>query len=196
MIQRFLIAIFAAATTLLGAQTANTIDLNVNTEDLEVSLSQLQNFSSNPRFYYSADYLKAYDEEDREQSMISGQMMIIGLTEIRGFTAGLGLKGLVTRIDTEGDDLDAAAVAVRLRLAYTLPLVVKTTVAVSGGYAPKSLCFSDLEGYTEMRGQVEAEVIEGGLVYGGLRKLDMKFKDIDDTYTFNSAPYVGIKFLF
>ena len=196
MLKRLIVSFLLATATLTAAQTVNALDVNINEDDLELSVSQLKNFSRNSRVYYSVGYLSAYDENSEQQGLFSAEMMMIGLTEIKGFSAGVGLKGFATRINRSNQDRDATGGAVQIRVAYTLPLIIKTTFSGQGGYAPKSLSFGDLEQYTELRLQVDAEVIDGGLFYLGYRMIDMEFENNGGSYEFNNAPYLGIKFVF
>jgi len=101
-----------------------------------------------------------------------------------------------TQSNNNQTNRDATGGAVQIRVAYTLPLIIKTTFSGQGGYAPKSLSFGDLEQYTELRLQVDAEVIDGGLFYLGYRMIDMEFENNGGSYEFNNAPYLGIKFVF
>ncbi|MCV6608567.1 MAG: YfaZ family protein [Campylobacterales bacterium] len=192
--RKIIFGLFVVASLLQGESLLN---INLNEKDIEFSLDSDERYSNNTKIYKSFGFLKGEDENEEMRTMVEGQMMVMGLTAIPGLSVGMGLKGMATRItDVGNDDLNAGAAALKVKVIYTLPLLVKSYITGSYAYAPESLSFSDLKNYNETRVEADFEIIDGGMIYGGVRQVDLDFKDIKETYTLNNNAYVGLKFVF
>ena len=185
---------FSAISLLLAGSLCareTILDMNLNDEDLEAGISQVHNWSKNSKTFFGGGFLNGTDEYGKQHTMIHAEATHMGLTEVRGFMVGLGAKAIHATLD----DSDAGAFALRGKLFYTLPVKVNTILSASYNYAPKPLSFADLTRYSEARLEVNVEVIESGMVYGGWRTIDMEFDGGTD-YNFNDALYLGIKVMF
>ncbi len=176
------------------------ININLNENDIEFSLDNDSRYSNNTKIYQSLGFMKAENEYERTNSMVEGEVLVLGLTSIPGFSVGMGIKGCATRINKEdapyGEDKNAAALGIKVKALYTLPVMVKSYITASYVYAPDSLTFSDIENYYESRAELDVEIIDGGMVYLGVRDIELDFINEQKSYTFNDAMYFGIKFVF
>jgi len=181
----------------LNAQTGNVLDVNINNEDLEVEVASMKTWSRNSFTHYGVAAIKTYDDFDKEMIMYSVTMTQIGYTDLKGVAFGVGLKGVHSNFDLSGSTQSVSALGVRMKVLYTFPLKIKTIIAGTYNYAPKSLSFSkDLERYTEYRLTLNAEPIDGAWVYAGIRGIEFQFENIDETYTFNKTAFAGIEIYF
>jgi hypothetical protein len=185
----------------------SVVELNINNDDLELHFATLKKWSRNSQTYFGIGVLSGYDDYDydgddkHEHKLYDATLTQIGYTDIKGISFGVGFKAVYANLDDlpTDKDLDVSAVGLRLKLLYTLPLRVKTIVAGTYNFAPKSLCFSsDLSRYNEYRLEINAEPIDGAWVYAGFREIEFTFEDLavvdgEDTYTFNKAGYFGVK---
>jgi len=191
-----------------SANHGNVLEININNDDLEVELAKMKAWSRNSQTFFGAGFLKSYDEDDVENLLYYATLTQVGYTDIRGFSFGIGFRGIYSELDEKANPIkdekkNTSALAARAKLLYTLPLRVKTIISATYNYAPKSLCFSnDLTAYREYRLEINAEPIDGGWLYAGLRDIEFEFDDDkvpatrDNTYTLNHAGYVGFKLYF
>lgn len=180
--------------TFLNAQSI--FNINLNSTDLELGVDKLTQYSGNTKIYSSFAVIKAEDENDDEQTMFEGEMMIVGLTSLPGFSAGMGVKAIHTKIDVPKKELSATGIGIKVKALYTLPLVVKSYATASYTYGPSALTFSDLDKYYETRIQGDFEIIDGGMVYVGYRNMEIDFEDRSKKYEFNDSVYFGVKFVY
>ena len=192
---------------LLGEAAArdagSVVEININEEDLEVDYASVTNWSRNSQTFFGAGFLNAYDEDGIQNTLYNVTLTQVGYTDIKGIAFGIGVRGVFglineeVNIDGDGKEKEVAALGMRVKLLYTFPLRVKTMLAGTYNYAPKSLSFSpDLERYSEYRVELNVEPIDGGWIYCGLRGIDFKFEHLDDAYTLNQTAYAGIKIFF
>jgi hypothetical protein len=174
------------------------LNINLNESDIEFTVDGDEKYSNNSKIYRSIGYIKADNKNDNSKGMAEAEMMVIGLTALPGISIGMGIKAIATKVDGDKDidDKNAAALAIKLKVIYTLPLMVKSYLTGSYAYAPNSLSFTDLDNYYESKVEVNFEVIDGGLVYVGARNIELEFEDIDEKYTYNNSEYFGVKFIF
>ena len=190
MIRTLFLTLFLLA-GLLRADQGLILDMNLNDEDLEAEVSKQHNWSRNSRTFFGGGFLNGTDEYGKQHTMVHAAATHMGLTEIRGFMVGLGAKAIHATLENE----DVSAFALRGKLFYTLPVKINTILAFTYNYAPKPLSFSELTRYSEARLELNFEIIEGGMVYGGWRTIDMELNGNRD-YNFNDAMYLGVKLMF
>ncbi|HHE05533.1 MAG TPA: hypothetical protein ENK90_00235, partial [Epsilonproteobacteria bacterium] len=80
---------------------------------------------------------------------------------------------------------------------YTLPLndsIPTTSLSLEASYAPSVLSFRDAESYTDLRLEVDMEVISNVHVFTGYRNIDTEYENYDKT--FNNSFYGGLKLSF
>jgi hypothetical protein len=190
---------------LAARNTGSVVEININEEDLEVDYASVTNWSRNSQTYFGAGFFNAYDSDGIRNTLYNVTLTQVGYTDLKGVAFGIGVRsvfGLLNKeLNIDGNEKEKekeiAALGMRIKLLYTFPLRVKTMLVGTYNFAPKSLSFSpDLERYSEYRVELNIEPIDGGWVYGGVRGIDFKFENRDETYTLNKTAYAGIKIFF
>lgn len=190
--KKILTSLVAFASFMYGDTMLN---INLNEKDLEGFYEDISSVSSNTNVYKSIGYISAEDEYENKNGMVEGELLVAGMTSLPGLSVGMGVRGFAANLNGGNMDKTAGALAIKVKGIYTLPVVVKSYATVSYAYAPDSLSFSDLENYSETRIEANFELIEGGIIYGGVRSMDMKFKNVEKKYSFNNGAYIGIRFI-
>lgn len=171
-----------------------SVALNINDDDLEVAMFLESDISRNSKIVYELSGLSAVDEFDNKYSTALVGIENIGLTDLKGIIFGLGFNAHTLYNDDTEDTF--SALALRARVGYVLPVMIKTTISGVVNYAPESLCFSgDIEKYTNTKVEAEVDVIDGGRVVVGYRNIVYGLDGGDD-YKYNSAVYGGFKLVF
>ncbi|MDR0746338.1 MAG: hypothetical protein LBE89_00405 [Helicobacteraceae bacterium] len=178
--------------SLMAAGQSVWIDLNGN--DLEGGYELSSSLSSASAIYYGVEAIRAEDEYEESQFMVSALIWAVGATPIPGFSVGLGFKPLFAPIDLP-KNYNVGAISVRAGIIYTLPIVINTTIAAYYNIAPKALCISDCERYDEWRLEAALQPMDGGMIFAGFRNIDFKL-DGGVKYEFNKAGYIGIRIIF
>jgi len=205
----FFSVLFLLLTGLSANNTGSILEVNINNDDLEVDYSSVQSWSRNSQTFYGFGALNAYDNDGIQNTLYNVTLTQVGYTDIKGVGFGIGLRGVFTLLnkdvdpymdqhpDGKGSEKEVGALGLRMKLTYTFPVRVKTILAGTYNYAPRSLSFTqDLESFTESRVELSAEPIDGGWVYLGYRAIDFSFEDGGGTYALNHKAYGGIKIYF
>lgn len=193
MIKKLLLGLMAP-TFLLAAN--NMASLNLNSTDLEISYERSKNISNSSKLYYGATILKGEDEFEKNHNLLSGHFKAIGNTPMRGLAVGIGINASATSIKAGGKTYNPFALPLEIDAIYTLPVLVKSHIAVMGLYAPESLCINDCKSYTELRVEGAIEPFEGGMVVVGYRDIEIDINNKSDNYEFNKAAYLGFRWYF
>jgi len=192
--------IFATVAALSSTAYAadKMIDINVNSDDLEVQFNGTKKWSRDSKTIFRGGFLKSYDDRRDESDVIAnGGVVHYGYTDVKGLEFGIGLNGVTGTIENGRKDRDVLALGLRMQLSYVLPFKLKTVVSGIVNYAPRALCFADkMEKYQDYRLELAAEVINGGWLYAGIRDVAFGYEDLKDDYTFNDNAYVGFRFHF
>jgi len=179
------------ATFLLSGslQAENTVGIDINSDDVEVlaslNFNTLANYASGTTYILDLKYLHA-DGDNMSSVGISGQNYLQG---VEGLSIAFGLKGIIAS--------DYLAFPLMAKGIYTLPLndsIPTTSVSLEASYAPSVLSFSDAESYTDIRLEVDMEVISNVHLFTGYRNIDAEYEYSDKT--FNNSFYGGIKLSF
>jgi hypothetical protein len=201
LVSLFLLLAFTAQ--LHAKNGGNVMEININDEDLEIDFASITEWSRNSQTYFGAGAFNAYDADGVKNTLYNVTLTQVGYTDIKGVSFGIGLRGVLGLLNKDlniggnNKEKEVAALGMRLKLLYTFPVRVKTVLAGTYNYAPKSLVFSeDLENYSEYRIELSAEPIDGGWVFAGFRKIDFTFENLDESYTLNQTTYAGIKIYF
>ncbi|MGP1560699.1 MAG: YfaZ family outer membrane protein [Helicobacteraceae bacterium] len=194
--------LFLAAALLASAQ--NVVDINLNDSDIEAGYEHIKKFSRNTKIYTSAHFLRGestYSKQSgwkRKNWLTDIQTSVMGLTAIPGLSVGIGAKGILAKVDYSPlKDWDLLGFGIKGDVLYALPISVKTYIHVLYVYGPNSLAFMDLKSFYDFRAQLDVEIIDGGMIYGGFRDIGIKSKRFEkDYFEFNKAFFVGVKFVF
>lgn len=191
--------LFLAAMLLASAQ--NVVDINLNDSDIEAGYEHIKKFSRNTKIYTSAHFLRGestYNKDWKKKNWLTDlQMSVMGLTAIPGLSVGIGAKGIFSRIDGgRSKDWDTLGFGIKGDVLYALPISVKTYIHALYVYGPNSLAFMDLKSFSDFRIQLDVEIIDGGMIYGGFRDIELKMKRYKGSFELNKAFFVGVKFVF
>ena len=174
----------------------NLVSLNLNSTDLELAYEHTRPLQGTSRSFLGLEFLSGDDEFDKSQYMISGYVTAMGLTPVPGLGATLGFKASATRARVGGSNENLLAIPVQLGVSYTLPIILRTHLQGSVGFAPKALTLGEAERYQEFRLKAVIEPMDGGMIYVGWRSLQFDFEGMDDNYKFNESVFVGIGMVF
>ena len=185
----------------VSAFAMHSADININEKDLEVGarfdIGQFNHAVEPNTVFIGGRFLKAdgdysdpkkYDLEELYEANFLMQRAI-GRT---GFTFGLGVKLTHTE--------DFTSIPLGIEAKYRLPFSSLIPLYVGGVfyYAPEALTFEDAHSYKEYRITFDIEIIKNANITMGYRKIDTdyEFGRGKRSFEYNSAPYIGFKFLF
>ncbi len=168
----------------------NTVGLNINTEDLELTgemdVNTFSEYTNGTMFVVNANYLNTIDDN----------------------LFGLGLSANNSYQGAEGLSLGFGAKFIYLENFMAFPLMAEATYAfmlmdnipmasLSANilYAPTALSFDEANNYFEFRAEAAMEVINAVSLYVGYRDIETEYIDFDFE-TFNSSFYGGLKMSF
>ncbi len=182
--------LIAATFFLSGSLYAqNSVGIDINSDDVEIltsiNLNTLADYADGTTYILDVDYLHT-DGDNMTSVAFSGQNYLQG---IEGLTLAFGLKGVATS--------DFMAFPLMAKGVYTLPLndsIPTTSLSLEASYAPSVLSFRDAESYTDLRLEVDMEVISNVHVFTGYRNIDTEYENYDKT--FNNSFYGGLKLSF
>ncbi|QFR48645.1 hypothetical protein FJR48_02460 [Sulfurimonas lithotrophica] len=181
----------------------HTAELNINEYDLEAGLKldigQFNEMVEPNTTFIGIDYLKADRKNSSHNNIdryVNINFMIEQEIQNSGFKVGLGVKGIYTGLGKA----DFRSLPIGAEVSYKLPLNIATPIGfkAEGYYAPKSLSFSDANGYVEYRAEAYIQLMDRASVYVGYRRIDTEYDymNIISDVTYNKSIYSGIKFSF
>jgi hypothetical protein len=173
----------------------NLVSLNLNNTDVEIAYENTRPLQGDSRSFLGLELLNGDDEYDESQLMLSGYIHAMGLTPVPGLGAIIGFKASATRVEIGNEDESLLAIPVQVGVNYTLPIVLRSHIQASVGFAPKALTFGEAETYREYRIRAVIEPMDGGLIYAGWRSLVFDFESGGD-YKFNESAFIGIGMVF
>ena len=175
------------------------VELNLNENDLELSLARVQSWSKHAQTFFGMGFLSSIQTingEKKKVTMADATMTHVGNTEVKGLGIGLGFKAIYSDLNMFIPKQTAEALAVRFKLLYTLPIVVKSIVSATINYAPGSLSFSSgLERYSDNRFEINFQPIPAGWFYIGYRKVSFGIENSGEL-VLNESGYLGYKIYF
>lgn len=191
---RKLLAFFALGALAFAEQS---VWLNLNDKDIEGGYELNTQIGSQSKLFYGFEGLRAEDEFDEMQVAASAQALVIGATPLEGLSFALGFRATLAQIDL-ADDMTVFALPIKAGAIYAFPLSLQSHIGAFYSIAPKSLCFSDCDKYTEIRVELGIEPMEGGMIFAGWRKIEItpEHEKSRDKYEFNKAPYIGLRITF
>ncbi len=172
-----------------------TAQLNVNSSDLEAKVEgQVYQFQAN--LFAGAGFLYSKDDYWVANLNFSARDSVIS----PALNVGLGLKGILARVDFDHHDYNASAIgfmalgAYDFRKDYTqLPIKVATAFTI----APYVLSFGDTDLYMDYHATVYGYFIPNAAVLAGYRYTDLRFKTrFYKDKKADDAIFAGVSFTF
>lgn len=193
------IALLAASSVCAFAM--HSAQININEKDLELGarfdVGQFNHAVEPNTVFIGGKFLKAdgdysdpktYDLESLYEANFLMQREV-GRT---GFTFGLGVKLVRTE--------DFTSIPLGIEAKYRLPFsrIIPLYAGGSFYYAPEALALEDAHSYKEYRITLDIEVIKNANITMGYRKIDTDYEvgRGKRSFEYNSAPFIGFKFLF
>lgn len=171
---------------LIGTVWADSIGLNVNSDDIEVkgslNLTPMIGYGDGIHYFLGADYLHT-DNDDLFKASFGASSTLSGA---EGLTLAFGLEAVFA--DNFGAIPLFGQAALRLPLDEPIPA---TSLIARIDYAPSVLSFIDADNYLEYRFEADMEVIPNIHLYGGYRNIETNFESYD--HTLNDSWYGGLK---
>ena len=175
--------------TIIQAQGSD-ISVGLNENDIEVRA----NFNVTPSFigYSETSYgLHAgYLYSDGDEMISLGLFAKSDFPSIEGLVLSFGMNGVATN----DNFLAFPAIANAQYHFPTYQTTIPMTLDFLFAYAPEIISFEDAQHYTEMRLELDMEVIPNIHLLGGYRYIDTEYKTYDKT--FNNNIYLGMKLSF
>jgi len=193
MIKKILFTALFFTLPLFSGQERASFGLNINSKDLEVegrlSLAGQTSRLEYQKFFIDANFI---NEED---DALTGLGFYVensphGHSNIK---FAIGLKSIFSQNDKLDKNFIAIPITVSAKARVYLENLPKSALGIKVGYAPSPLTFSDGETYLEYRIEAEMHIIDNIKIYTGYRNINTEYKEKD--ITFNSAAYVGFKFI-
>jgi hypothetical protein len=194
MIKKLLIITLLFTNSIFALGDKGSFGLNINSDDLEVegrvSLSTRTRSLEYRNFYIDGNFINGEDDN----------LYGIGFyveNSPRGYsniTFNIGLRSIFSGNDKLDETFVAIPITVGAKARMYLGNLPKSALGFKLAYAPDPLSFSDAKSYFEYRIEVDMQLIDNIDIYAGYRDIDTEYKGGD--ITFNSAGYVGFKFIF
>ena len=93
------IMLFVLSLSLEARNNGNVLEININSDDLEIELAKMKAWSRNSQTFLGVGFLKAYDDDDIENTMYYATLTQVGYTDLRGFSFGIGFRGIYGQLD-------------------------------------------------------------------------------------------------
>ena len=171
---------------LTGLLHADSIGLNVNSNDVEIegilNLNSMIGYGNGIDYSLSGNYIHT-ENDDLFKAGFSASSTLQGA---EGLTLTLGLEAVFM------DSYLAMPLfgQAKLRLPFDEPIPATSLIA-RVDYAPSVLSFIDADEYTEYRFEADMEVISNIHIYGGYRNIETNYETYD--HTLNDSWYGGLK---
>lgn len=192
-------------TTAVCAFAMHSVELNVNERDVELQL-QFDMGQFNDDLMTDAVLLGAHmlyggeEHSDIDPDVMFGMSFLMQRTldfTDDALTLGMGLKLDYTSLDVAGSGKnDFLVLPIGIEADYCFPFDIPIPLHVGGMfyYAPHVLSFQEAENYMEYRGYFDIEIIQGGRIRLGYRKVDtdITYRDLN----YNESFYFGFKMAF
>jgi predicted enzyme related to lactoylglutathione lyase len=108
-----------------------------------------------------------------------------------GLTVGVGLKGLLAKVNTN----TASALALGGQVRYAAPAVPRIGFSASAYWSPNILTFGDADRTVETGARLEYEVIPQATAYIGYRKINVGLKNAGQAKLEEGA-HIGVRLSF
>lgn len=112
-----------------------------------------------------------------------------------GFSAGVGIKGLVAKVRSNPSNSNASALALGAMLRYSPPATQRLGIVGEVYLSPNIVTFGDADRYVETQARVEYEVIPQSAVYLGYRRIAFGIKNRPSA-TLDEGLNIGVRISF
>lgn len=181
--------LFLSAFLILGMLKADSIGLNINSDDVEIqgilNINNTIGYGSGIDYEISGNYLHT-ENDDLFKAGFSASSPLSGA---EGLKLTFGIEAVFME--------DYVAMPLFGQASLRLPLdepIPATSLTLRVDYAPSVLSFIDADNYLEYRFEADMEVITNIHLFGGYRNIDTNYDAYD--YTMNDSWYGGLKISF
>lgn len=173
--------------------TAEVVDINFGDKSFSAELSGPLPKVRDTGAQYDLGVLTRPDDEPEDLLQVHGGFLLTGDAGAQGFDLAAGLGGRLIYIDR--GPLDGGVFAVGGQLEARFPQADRFSVSAYAFHAPSITAFSDLDGYTEVGGDIGYEVIRGGSIYIGGRYIRHEY-DLAGKETVDNGLHGGLRLKF
>ena len=179
----------------LWAQNSS-IELNINTSDIEFKVETALGISDQPNMYLGGDILYSDDYK-----LIKGICLLKDHALIDGLRLGLGFNGVFGESEISNYDYNLSAIGFTFFGEFNLEKVTTNNIplsfSVTASLSPDPLCFSDTERYSDINISAYFYVLDNAAIIAGYRNLNMRFeKNSHTTKSSDDTVFFGVKLTF
>ncbi len=193
MFKKLLIVALFCGSFVYASEKAS-FGLNINSDDLEiegrVSMATRSHSLEYRNFFIDGNFIKG----DNDNLYGVGFYVENSPAGYPNIEFGIGLRSIFSSNDILDKDFVAVPIQVSAKARMYLGNIPKSSLGVKFAYAPSPLAFADADNYLEYRIEADMQVIQNIDIYLGYRKIETNYDKAD--VDFNSAGYVGFKFIF
>ena len=194
MIKKLLIGVLMS--TSIAYATNNSIDLNVNSNTIELSgeynLNSVYELNNDARYSAVISYLgtEAKNKSDNPEKLFRAGFKVMNpyMNDI-GLSFGLGMQALFI------NDTKNTFMALPINLFATLHFNEDITIDAFGAYAPKTLSIGDTINMKFIDAKLSFKLIENAHLYVGKRFISSEHENGTEI-ELDTNPYVGLKVIF
>ncbi len=193
MTKKIALILTLLSSSLFAEYERGAFGMNINTEDLEVTGRMplaSQRHVALRNFYGEAGFLNTKDDYMTH----AGVFVENSPRGYSNITLNFGFKLLYSTYDAKDKSFVAMPITMGAKARMYLGNLPKSALGVKFAFAPKPLTFSDGKSYLEYRIETDMQVIDNIDLFLGYRHINTNYNDKDRT--FNSAVYMGGKFVF
>ena len=189
MLKKISLVSLLLATSLFSFERAS-IGININKDDVEIEgRASLEYFTDVPEyrnFFIDANYLNANKNLfglgiSAENSPINYQNLLFSI----------GLRGVHSSHGAES--LTALPITIGAKARLGFDAIPETYLGIKASYAPSVLTFQDGEDFSDVRAELDANIIPNVNVYIGARRVNTNYKTYD--FKLDNKAYAGFKFV-
>lgn len=187
MLSRHLVALTLIAAS--GTVFADAFDINLRDTSAQLQYKAAMGSSTLGKSEMHFGYLYTH----KTNSYADFGMLVkdeVG-PNLPGFSVGVGIKGLLAKVNTKS----ASALALGGLVRYAPPAVPKVGFVATAYWSPNILTFGDADRTTETGARVEYEVIPQAAVYIGYRKINVGLKNAGEAKLEEGA-HIGVRMSF
>ncbi len=189
MLKKISLVSLLLATSLFSFERAS-LGININNDDVELEArGSLEYFTDVPEyrnFFIEGNFLNAKKNLyglgiSAENSPINYQNLLFSI----------GLKGVHSSY--AADSFTALPITIGAKVKLGLDMIPDTYIGVRAEYAPSVLSFQDADNYSDVRAEIDANIIPNVNVYIGARRVNTNYKNYD--FKLDNKAYAGFKFV-
>jgi len=174
---------------------ANSVDLNVNNNTLEISgdfsLNEAYNLNDDSNYFLTLSFLNSEDKSatNTERLTTVGFKMINPYIDDYGFKFGLGMKAVWA------DNSEDNFLALPIQLFGNYQIDEKINLDINLAYAPRVLSFLEAQRFISAETKINYKIIDNGYTYVGARSISTKYNN-NSTIKYDQSLFFGFKVQF